>query len=261
MDSSLAVTLSTIGSFPFCWYLWVIFSKVSILLKHFGYSSSFLSEPSTSQFSNKNIDMYFLVACLVMVDPSKKLLHSLWSNKKVWHDVTAALKLSWIPRWELERWLSWYTCSRSYQISSPNQWFCTVKKSASQNLSYLQGSVLKFLSHLKNGESWVNVQGQGRASLDARHHTCLLRPGIQRHKRAKLFMAPHHRDMRPALYYTGAAWTVKYGFMRGSIRYGGDEYWISLLPPSTFVNKLSLNAWRMSQLCAAINFAKMVQCA
>ena len=141
MEPSLAMTLSTTGSCPYSWYLWVIFSKVPILLKHCGYSSSFLSEPSTSQFSNKNIEMSFLVACLVRVDPSNKLLHSLWSNKKVWHDIEAVMNTE-MRRRELIELL--YMFQKLSYISSPNQWFCADKKSASQNLSFSQEGCASF---------------------------------------------------------------------------------------------------------------------
>ena len=45
------------------------------LCKHNWYSSSLISEPSTSQLLNKSIVMFFLVAWVVMVDTSDRLLH------------------------------------------------------------------------------------------------------------------------------------------------------------------------------------------
>ena len=67
----------------------------------------------------------------------------------------------------------------------------------SKSESVTQDSVNWRCIPIKNCVKGVNVQTQGKAGLDACHHTCLLQARIRRHKRANLFMAPHHSRYGP----------------------------------------------------------------
>ena len=67
----------------------------------------------------------------------------------------------------------------------------------SKSESVIQVSVNWRCRRIKDCVNRVNIQTQGKAGLDACHHTCLLRARIRRHKRANLFMAPHHSRYGP----------------------------------------------------------------
>ena len=159
------------------------------------------------------------------------------SNKKVSLDITVALmldKLRWVGR--RQHW-TFSETERKYERVAQNP-------------------ELEMKSHEKIVS---RVQTASKAGLDACHHTCLLQARIQRHKRANLFMAPHHSRYGPRAVLHRSSVDCEIWFHEGIDKIWGPmntEYHFCRLQP-LWTNYLRTR--RMSQCFGAINLGKMVQ--
>ena len=155
-DSPLAITSLTTGYLTDSGYIWTpfIIKQLRIENRTAGILLKLQSEPSTSQFFN------VLSCCMSLSWSIRRTSLCIVDDRIRKFDTTSQLLMLMLGKTEMRRRLS-FTLDLFPETESKSE-------------SVTQDSVNWRCIPIKNCVKGVNVQTQGKAGLDACHHTCLL---------------------------------------------------------------------------------------